>query len=277
MERERPELLQYAVAVGKSDMVNFMLDDLGVDPTDVPSKLECDMNANDNTQLYRKSPYIIQAACSGNFETLKAFSNRDSCDIESRGHFILSKVRMNSVSSNVLGAAAYHGKGKLLSKVIQILDEKFVNEPATEESDFESKVQYKAEYAGYTPLQLAIIGPDPDVLAVQTLLAHKANCLVKEKGTDNNLLHLAAEKCKNPAVFKYLLENLHIDMSLTNKEGQTPLSICIQNKLTKKVNLIEEVMRGVDKSGQKTDELLDDLLAEENKEEKAKQKRKEKK
>ena len=85
-------------------------------------------------------------------ETLKAFSNREECDIESRGHIVLSKVRKNAVSSNVIGAAAYYGKGKLLSKVINILDDKFVDEPAIEESDFESKIQYKAEYAGYTPL-----------------------------------------------------------------------------------------------------------------------------
>ena len=197
MQMHRAELLQHAVAVGKSDIVKYMLEELGVDPNDVPAKLDCDMNARDNTQLYRKSPFIIQAACSGNFETLKAFSNQDSCDIESRGHIVLSKVRKNTVSSNVLGAAAYYGKGKLLSKVINILDDKFVNEPATEESDFESKVQYKAEYAGYTPIQLALIGPEPDLEAVKVLLAHKANFRVKEKGTNNNLLHLAAEKCKS--------------------------------------------------------------------------------
>jgi hypothetical protein len=38
-------------------------------------------------------------------------------------------------------------------------------------------------------------------------------------------------------------------MTETNKEGQTPLSICIRDKQTKKVNICEEVMAVVDKSG----------------------------
>ena len=130
-----PELLQHAIQIGKSDIVNYLLDVVGVDPTDVPSKIEVDVTQRDKNELYRKSPYIIQAACSGNFETLKAFLNTEKCDIDSRGHIVLSRSRLNAVSSNVVGAAAYFGKPKLLNKVLNIMDEKAVNEPATEEKD----------------------------------------------------------------------------------------------------------------------------------------------
>merc|ERR1712226_1643148 len=109
-----PELLQHAIAIGKSDIVNFMLDTLGADPSIVPVKLDLDMfaSARGKNELYRQSPFIIQAAASGNWETFKAFSNRDECDIETRGHIVLSRARFNAVSSNVIGAAAYFGKAK---------------------------------------------------------------------------------------------------------------------------------------------------------------------
>ena len=113
--------------------------------------------------------------------------------------------------------------------------------------------------------------------AVKCLLAHKANFRIKEKGTNNNLLHLAAERCKSAAVFEYLLKNLGLDIGETNKDGQTPLSICIENKQTKKINLCEEVMQVIDKSGAATDALLEDLMNDKQREEKAKAKRKDKK
>ena len=66
-------------------------------------------------------------------------------------------------------------------------------------------------------------------------------------------------------------------MTETNKEGQTPLSICIRDKQTKKVNICEEVMAVVDKSGNAAQALLDDLDDDAAREEKARAKRAEKK
>lgn len=78
-------------------------------------------------------------------------------------------------------------------------------------------------------------------------------------------------------MFEYLIKNLKLDIGEPNADGETPLSICIRDKKTKRVNLCNEVMSVVDKSGKVTEQLLDDLLAEEEREEKAKAKRKEKK
>ena len=70
-----------------------------------------------DTLEYRKSPFIIQAACAGNIPILKQLLDAGSRIIEA-GHICLSKKRKNSVVANVMGAAAYHGKNEMLKYLI---------------------------------------------------------------------------------------------------------------------------------------------------------------
>ena len=69
-----------------------------------------------------------------------------------------------------------------------------------------------------------------------------------EKGTGNNILHLAAERCPSERVFEYLFKNLKIDMMQTNLAGDTPLTICQKLKRTNQIKIAEEVQAVFDTS-----------------------------
>ena len=116
---------------------------------------------------------MIQAAQSGNVETLKHLTNAGECDISARGHIVLSRSRLNSVTSNVIGAAAYYGKPKMLAKLLAILsDAEHINDKATEAKDSNNNMPFKPEYTGYTPLMLAVVSPHSDLECVKLLLSH---------------------------------------------------------------------------------------------------------
>ena len=68
-------------------------------------------------KIYRKSPFLVQAACYGSLDIFKILLEA-GCDINSCGHICLSK-RRNTVSSNVAGGAAYYGNTDVLSFIIK--------------------------------------------------------------------------------------------------------------------------------------------------------------
>ena len=112
------------------------------------------------------------------------------------GHIVYSRSRHNSVVSNVIGAAAYFGKPKMLAGLVEILSEPSdinykATEPKTEESD---KINFKPEWTGYTPLMLAIVSPHCDLETVKLLIASNVDYSTKDS-QDNGILHLVAEKC----------------------------------------------------------------------------------
>lgn len=87
---------------------------------------------------------------------------------------------------------------------------------------------------------LAIVSPHTDIETIQLLLANHADQKVVERGTENNLFHLAANLCTNDEIFFYLLKNLQIDIFARNKAGETCMSICLQKDNNKaRIDLVE--------------------------------------
>ena len=103
---------------------------------------------------------------SGNNETFKHLSNA-GCDITERGHIVLSRSRLNSVVSNVIGAAAYFGKPKMMGRLLEFLsDADYINLEAVETQDGRTNIAFKPEYGGYTPLMLAVVSPYSDLQTI---------------------------------------------------------------------------------------------------------------
>lgn len=234
-----------------------------------------DMTAH---QTYRKSPYIVQAACAGDVEIIKMLI-MFGCKYTDVGHICLTKRRQNSLASNVLGATAYYGHVEAFNYFLQKLGPEYIDVNAIETADKTptKSAPFKAECQGYTPLQLAICGKKPRLAIVKGLFAKEANHLVKESSTGNTILHLAAEYCTEYDVFEYLVKNARVDLFQRNNAGDTVLTICQSRGDAKFTNLVEESQRLLDDSAKKTDELMAELIGEENKTEKARAKKKEKK
>lgn len=100
-------------------------------PPDTVSKIAFDPKAN---EVYRKSPFSIQAACAGDeacFKTILLTGGKIS-DI---GFICLSKKRKNQVISNIIGAASYHGSERILRYVLSQSQKPLINYPAQEKPD----------------------------------------------------------------------------------------------------------------------------------------------
>ena len=74
-------------------------------PPETVQKIYLDPSASES---YRKSPFIIQAACAGDIEIFTTLLTH-GCRVNETGYIGLSKKRKNQVISNVVGAAAYNG------------------------------------------------------------------------------------------------------------------------------------------------------------------------
>lgn len=122
---------------------------------------------------YRRSPYVLQAAASGDVTTLQAVLDAAG-SIADAGFICLSKKRKNHVASNVVGAAAYAGKRKLLEYVLKRVGKNHLEVPAQETHDKDSgkaPSTFVKEFAGYTPLMLAVAKGDENFDCLQVLLA----------------------------------------------------------------------------------------------------------
>jgi hypothetical protein len=77
------------------------------------------------------------------------------------GHICLSRRRQNSVVSNLLGCAAYHGSSDVLKFLVARLSPKYqvdtVNFAALESLDIRKSGTYTPEFEGFTPLMLAVV------------------------------------------------------------------------------------------------------------------------
>lgn len=113
---------------------------------------------------------------------------------------------------------------------------------------------------------------------MKQLLAAQANFQQREKGTGDNILHLAARHCPSLEILEYLVRSLNQEMLFErNLKGDTPLSISITKGNQKAVDLLERLQVVYDKTSKNTSDLMDSLQAEEQKAEREKQKRKDKK
>lgn len=207
------DLLTMACQEGKREIVEHFINK-GVDIMSPPETCHGD-------DQYRRTPFVISAAQSGDWDTLQGVCQSGG-SLAEVGFICLSKKRKNHVTSNVLGCAAWGGKNLLLKKVIATL-KKTIEYEAIEQVDSKSKIPgaFTKEFAGYTPLMLAIARDDENLDAVKTLLQHGANFDVKDT-FGNSVIHIAAMNGNNK-ILDYLTKNLKIDMFSRNKKGESAL------------------------------------------------------
>jgi len=125
-----PEFLAYSTLYGKKDIVDLFIGK-GADIMNPPDTL-------DGEEDYRRTPYIILAAQSGDQPTFEAILKHGG-SLSDTGFICLSKKRKNMVISNVVGAAAYFGKTKLLSYLIKKVAKDYFDVEAIEQPDKHAK------------------------------------------------------------------------------------------------------------------------------------------
>ena len=181
------------------------------------------------------------------------------------GHIGFSRSRRNSVISNVIGAAAYYGHKKLLLFLLGKVDQGLVDVKAIESADFGQKGPYRSECNQFTPLQLALVGPNPQVHVVKLLFGKgDANHSVYESSTGNNIAHLAAKFCPadDVEVLEYVVKNARVDPFERNKQGDTPLTIVRALGNQRAIEILEDCQADFDDTAKKTDELMAELMGE---------------
>lgn len=122
---------------------------------------------------YRRSSYVLQAAAAGDVPTLELVLQQGG-SVADAGFICLSKKRKNHVASNVIGAAAYAGKRKLLEYILKRVKKDYLEVPAQETHDKDSgkaPSTFVKEFAGFTPLMLAVAKGDENFDCLQALLA----------------------------------------------------------------------------------------------------------
>jgi hypothetical protein len=154
-------MLQYYISKG----ANIEL------PPETVSKLYID---HSNKSEYRKSPFLIQAACQGDlpcFETLL----KAGCRQGEAGFIGFSKKRKNQVISNITGAAAFNGSTKIMKLLLKKTASAGIDFLASEKKDFNSTGQFNQEYAGYSPLMLSVVGGGQNIECTKLLMEAKCN------------------------------------------------------------------------------------------------------
>lgn len=271
--------IQAAIQFEKDDMLqHYIKKGCSIDNVpDTVSKLYIDHTRQSE---YRKSPFIIQAACQGNlhvFETLIKHGSKANDE----GFIGFSSKRKNQIISNVVGAAAFHNSSSILRHVIKKKSVYQIEFKAKEALDFAQKGPLKKEYDGYTPLLLAVAGGGQNAECIRILISNKAD-LTASDAVNNSVLHIAAINQNVPAMEELLKSwpeaSLIATLTTRNAAGETPLSIAITHKNQKLVDLLEAAQRKVGDLTQKTTEdLLDSLEKEEAKRAKEKERIKQKK
>ena len=202
------------------------------------------------------------------------------CDLNEPGHICLNKRRTNSVASNVIGAAAYHGHAEVLEYCFKHIDSSiYIDVKAVETADRLATKggPFKPELHEFTPLQLAMVSPHPNPNVVKILFARDADHNVRQNGTGSNILHLAASYTSDSDVLEYVVKNAKVSIFERNSAGDTPLTICQEKGNAAGVKIIEECQEVNDDTAAKTDELMAELMGEEDKKKRESQRKKEKK
>jgi hypothetical protein len=119
-----PDFLAISCMEGSKDGVRGCLD-RGVDILSPPESVQ---HADD----YRKAPYVILAAKSGDLETFKLVLENGG-SLGDCGIIGLTKKRKNQIISNVIGAAAYYGKNVVLKHAANRLGKDYLDLPAIEQ------------------------------------------------------------------------------------------------------------------------------------------------
>lgn len=196
--------------------------------------------------------------------------------INQTGFITLSQRKKNLVSSNVLGAAAYFGKTKMLNHLLIKLGKTYLEKETTEEQDRSEKSStYHKEMVGYTPLMLCVAKGDENLDCVKALLNHNAD-FTKKDIFGNTILHIAALNGNNQ-MMDYIAKNLKLNIFDRNNKGETALYICQANANTEGVKIMDSFHQEYDQSKNLAESLLNELEKEDKHEEDEKAKRKQKK
>jgi hypothetical protein len=165
------QLIQAAIQFEKNDMLQYYISkgaNVELPPESV-SKLYIDHSKKPE---YRKSPFVIQAACQGDvdcFETLL----KSGCRLGEAGFIGFSKKRKNLVISNILGAAAFNGSTKIVKYMLKKPASAGLDFLASEKKDFQQTGPFNQEYTGYTPIMLSVASGGQNIDCTKLLFEAK--------------------------------------------------------------------------------------------------------
>jgi hypothetical protein len=268
-----PEYLVWAIVANNKALVEYLLDDhasLDHPPSSVTSGSAGNAEAEQLLQNYRKSPYIVLAACRGSAEIVELLLARGRSLSES-GHVGYSRLKNNSVITNVLGAAVFHNKTELVERLLAKHSKAALGLElmVSEEKAIGSRGGVVKEYFGSTPLILATYRASPEM--IELLLRQKANMKAVDH-SGNTALHVAVSQNRIDAVQALL--NCKVDVYARNAKGQTALTIAREKGFVEAEKILSE---RIDDSSQKiAEELINSLLNEESRKTSKKSKKKSK-
>lgn len=257
------EFLAWAVLANKTEVAAFLLDD-GATLDSPPLELSTETygvppETAEALRSYRRTPYLILAACRASEEMVDLLLNRGA-NIRQLGYVGTSKAKLNAVVSNVLGAAVFHNRPNM----VRWLFSKFSAEDlGLELLTIEEKGVGKSlskEYTGCTPLLLSVHRCDtPEVSTV--LLEYGASTAALD-WQQNNALHLAAALHKT-ALVSYFSALPAVTWSLRNSKGETAFSIAKDKGFADVLEVLQA--QGGDSSAREAEELMQMLGREEAK------------
>lgn len=268
-----PEYLVWAIVANNKALVEYLLDDhasLDHPPSSVTSGAAGNPEAEQLLQNYRKTPYIVLAACRGSAEIVELLLARGRSLSES-GHVGYSRLKNNSVITNVLGAAVFHSKSELVERLLAKHSKAALGLElmVSEEKAIGSRGGVVKEYFGSTPLILATYRASSEML--ELLLKQKANMKAVDH-SGNTALHVAVSQNRIDAV--QVLLNYKVDVYARNAKGQTALTIAREKGFVEAEKILSE---RIDDSSQKiAEELINSLLNEESRKTTKKSKKKSK-
>ena len=146
------ELLQCAICYGKTEIAEDLIKK-GV-PLDAPPKTISIPNIESNsTSGYIEAPYVIQATAKGHLGMIQCLCKHGRA-LNETGHIGFSPKYHNSIITNCLGAAAFHGYNHIVKWILSNPKE------MTDLLHIQCKEVYKesAELSGFNPILLGIVG-----------------------------------------------------------------------------------------------------------------------
>ena len=268
------EFLAWAILANKTDVAAFLIED-GAALDSPPAELSSDTygvspETAEALKSYRRTPYLILAASRSSEQMIELLLTRGS-SLRQMGYVGSSKSRLNSVITNVLGAAVFHNRLSIINWLFsKFSPEELGIEQSTQEEKSVGKSLSK-EYTGCTPLLLSMHRCDtPDI--PMTLLAHGAAATAVD-WQGNTALHIAATLHKTEMV-RFLL-GLGTIQQTRNVKGDTPFSIAKERGFRDVVEVLGS--QGEDTSAREAEELFQLIRNEEQKEKKPKAKKAKKK
>jgi ankyrin repeat protein len=257
------EFLAWAVLANKTEVAAFLLDD-GATLDSPPLELSTETygvppETAEALRSYRRTPYLILAACRASEEMVELLLNRGA-SIRQLGYIGTSKAKLNAVVSNVLGAAVFHNRPNMVRWLFsKFSGEELGLELLTQEEKGVGKSLSK-EYTGCTPFLLSVHRCDTPEVASE-LLGQGASASALD-WQQNNALHLAAALHKT-ALVSYFSGLAAVTWTLRNAKGETAFSIAKDKGFADVLEVLQA--QGGDTSAKEAEELFQMLGKEEAK------------